>query len=196
VDAASDGPSAGGSWGNIEAVQLTGSRLFLSPSDLTGYLACPHLTALSLAVARRDIPRPYRHNPHADLIARKGEEHEARYLAALRDAGKSVIEIGLGEDREFGRAAHATADAIAEAPDVVYQAVFSRDGWRGVADFLERQPDGSHEAVDTKLARHARPGHLIQLCFYTEQVERITGAAPGGDARRVRAWRAGDLSVR
>ena len=74
----------------------------------------------------------------------------------------------------------ATAEAIAKVPDVVYQAVFSHNGWRGLADFLERQPDGSYEAVDTKLARHARAGHLIQLCFYTEQLERITGAAADG----------------
>jgi predicted RecB family nuclease len=159
-------------------VRLAENRLLLSPSDLTGYLACPHLTTLSLAVARGELTRPHRRNPHADLIARKGDEHEARYLAALRDLGKAVVEVGLGEDRDFDRASRATAEAIAQEPDVVYQAVFAHDGWRGLADFLERVPDGSYEAVDTKLARHARPGHLIQLCFYTEQLERISGRRP------------------
>ncbi len=61
---------------------------------------------------------------------------------------------------------------------VVYQATFVDDGWRGLADFVERQPDGGYEAVDTKLARHARPAHVLQLCFYTEQIARIQGRMP------------------
>ncbi len=54
----------------------------------------------------------------------------------------------------------------------------STDGWRGIADFLERQDDGTYEAVDTKLARHAKPAHVLQLCFYSEQLARIQGAPP------------------
>jgi predicted RecB family nuclease len=163
---------------NNRHVQLKDGLFLLSPSDLVGYLACPHLTTLSLAVVRGELERPHRHNPHADLIARKGDEHEGRYLAALRDAGRDVVEVGVGDVRDFDRAALATVEAIAQSPDIVYQAVFSHDGWRGLADFLERQSDGSYEAVDTKLARHARPGHLLQLCFYTEQLERLSGRRP------------------
>ena len=51
-------------------------------------------------------------------------------------------------------------------------------GWTGRADFLELQPDGGYEVVDTKLARHAKPAYILQLCFYTEQVARIQGYAP------------------
>ncbi len=61
---------------------------------------------------------------------------------------------------------------------VIYQATFVDGAWRGLADFLERQPDGGYEAVDTKLARHARPAHVLQLCFYTEQIARIQGRMP------------------
>jgi predicted RecB family nuclease len=35
-----------------------------------------------------------------------------------------------------------------------------------------------YEVVDTKLARDARPAHVLQLCFYTEQVARIQGRMP------------------
>ncbi len=52
------------------------------------------------------------------------------------------------------------------------------DNWRGLADFLERQPDGGYEVVDTKLARSAKPAHVLQLCFYTEQLARIQGRWP------------------
>jgi hypothetical protein len=78
-------------------VRLAENRLLLSPSDLTGYLACPHLTTLSLAVARGELTRPHRRNPHADLIARKGDEHEARYLASLHAARKTIATIELGD---------------------------------------------------------------------------------------------------
>src|SRR5919199_3447370 len=47
-----------------------------------------------------------------------------------------------------------------------------------MADFVVRLADGSYEVVDTKLARHARPAHVLQLCFYSEQVARIQGRFP------------------
>ena len=59
----------------------------LSPSDLTAYLACPHLTTLSLEVALGERKRPYTREALAELIAQKGDLHEARYLEFLRDAG-------------------------------------------------------------------------------------------------------------
>src|ERR671930_1310146 len=62
--------------------------------------------------------------------------------------------------------------------DVVYQATFLDGEWRGMADFVVRLQDGSYEVIDTKLARHARPAHVLQLCFYTEQVARIQGRFP------------------
>src|SRR5690349_6368550 len=57
--------------------------LSLSPSDLSNHLACPHLTTLSVAAARGEIAKPKLESPHRDLIFRKGNEHEAAYLARL-----------------------------------------------------------------------------------------------------------------
>jgi hypothetical protein len=37
-------------------------RLMFSPSDLVGFVACPHLTTLELAVAREELKRPHRHD--------------------------------------------------------------------------------------------------------------------------------------
>ncbi len=59
---------------------------------------------------------------------------------------------------------------------------FVHDGIRGVADFLERVTDGhggtSYEPVDAKLARGAaKPGHVLQLCFYAEAVAARSGRA-------------------
>ena len=139
----------------------------LSPSLLNNFLECEHLLGLELA----QTPRPAAENPQADLIRRKGEEHEAAYLASLRLQGKSVVEPRDAED---------AARLIREASfDVIYQPEFEDPaGWRGRADFLELQPDGTYEVVDTKLARHAKPYYILQLCFYSEQVARIQGRPP------------------
>ncbi|HSK15300.1 MAG TPA: TM0106 family RecB-like putative nuclease, partial [Gaiellaceae bacterium] len=148
-------------------------------SDLTNYLACAHLTQLERRVALGELPKPdAADSPEAALVFRKGEEHERAYLERLRAAGKTVVEIQVGESLDWERAADETRAALAAGVDVVFQGVFADTGWRGIADFLERQPDGSYEAVDTKLARRAKPSHVLQLCFYSEQLARITGRPP------------------
>ena len=54
-----------------------------SASDLNDFLECEHLTQLELAVVRGDLQRPNTVNPSADLVRRKGIEHEAAYLQSL-----------------------------------------------------------------------------------------------------------------
>ena len=66
---------------------LDDGTLALSPSDLSAHLACPHLTTLSLAVARGELEQPHVDSPHRDLIFRKGNEHEDAYLAGSRRSG-------------------------------------------------------------------------------------------------------------
>jgi uncharacterized protein len=129
-----------------------------SPSALTAFLACQHLAALELAVMRGELARPDREDAQTELIRRKGDEHECAYLDELRARGLDIAEIELGDDFDRERGAAETAQALDNAVDVVYQGVFVHDGWRGIADFLERQPHGSSEAADTKLARtRSRP---------------------------------------
>lgn len=157
-------------------MQRLDNKLWFSPSDLNAFLACEHLTRLDLAVVSGTLTKPVFENPGAELIKRKGDEHEASYLAKLRENGLRVEEVVF--DFDWAMAAEATSDAMRAGADVVYQACFADDGWRGFADFLVRQPDGTYEAVDTKLAQHAKPYHVLQLCFYTEQIERLSGVAP------------------
>jgi uncharacterized protein len=153
-------------------------RLAFSPTDLVAFVACPHLTALELRVARAELERPFRPNPYADLIRRKGDEHEAQYLEQLERERRRIVRLDFA-DRDWRRAARETEDAIRAADaEVIYQPCLADGTWRGFADFLERQPDGSYEVVDTKLARHAKPAHVLQLCFYTEQLARIQGRRP------------------
>ncbi len=152
--------------------------LQLSPSDLSAHLACPHLTTLSLAAARGEIVKPKLDSPHRDLIFRKGNEHESAYLVRLEREGRAIVRIPTYDDDGFdaAEAQRLTEAAIqAATADVIYQPYLTDGTWRGFADFLELQPDGGYEPVDTKLARTAKPAHVLQLMFYAEQVARISG---------------------
>ena len=156
-------------------MKLENDQLTFSPTDLAAFVACPHLTTVEVAVTRSELERPHRHDPRAALIRRKGDEHEASYLTSL---GEQVI--WMRDAREIGweAAASQTAQAVRDGVPVIYQAAFVDGDWRGVADFLKRTSEGSYEVVDTKLARRAKPAHVLQLCFYTEQLARIQGRWP------------------
>ena len=132
--------------------------------------------------------------PSTICASARGTEHEAAFLHALLAQGREVVTIELGEDRDFEEAAARTAAAMRAGAEYVYQAVLVLDGWRGIADFLERveRPSAlgpwSYEVLDTKLARHARPSHALQLCFYSEAVAADPGpgspiAAPSCSGR-------------
>ena len=66
--------------------------------------------------------------------------------------------------------------------EIIFQMPFIYDGVRGIADFLEKTKKNGkvvYEPVDSKLARAgAKQGHLLQLLFYTEAVEDLTGERP------------------
>jgi predicted RecB family nuclease len=150
--------------------------ILLSPSDLTAYLACEHLTTLDLQVANGDFVT-VEPTEQAQLLFEKGLAHEAAYLERLRDEGLDVREITT--DDGYEAAAQATREAIEDGVDVVYQGVLTEGRWRGVADFLVRTDDGTYEALDTKLARSAKPAYILQLCFYNELLGRLQGSEAG-----------------
>jgi len=136
---------------------------------------------MDLAVSCGELARPAFSDPYAELIRRKGSEHEAAYLAAVEAAGRTALRIPRQGDEGYRpeEAQRLTEEAIrAGAVDVIYQPVLTDGDWRGFADFLERQPDGTYEPVDTKLARSARPDHVLQLCFYAGQLGRVQGRVP------------------
>jgi predicted RecB family nuclease len=155
--------------------------LRLSPTDLANHIACAHLTQLELRVVRGELERPLVDDPYGRIIMAKGNEHEAAHLAQLEVSGLAVARMLTFDDEGFDdeQARRDTEDAIRTGEaDVIYQAFLSDGTWRGFADFLVRLPDGTYEPVDTKLARSAKPIHVIQLCFYAEQLGRIQGRLP------------------
>src|SRR5437667_8703513 len=173
-----------GRYNRRATMQATSNRLVLSPSDLNDYVECPHLTTLALEVARGVRRRPHVPEDHVDLLRRKGEEHEAAYLAELRTKGRQVVDV-IGADRwDFDSSARATIDAMRAGAEIIYQATFVLGDWRGRADFLERveQPTAlgawGYEALDAKLARAEKPTYVLQLCFYTEAIASIQRVTP------------------
>jgi uncharacterized protein len=165
-------------------MQLRDGTLTLSPSDLSAHLACAHATTLELQVARGELVKPPPEGEQAQLLFRKGEEHERAYLQRLRDEGRQIAEICLEPDLDWERGARETLEALRAGIDVVYQGVLVGERWRGVADFLLRveTPSAlggwSYEALDTKLARHAKPSFILQLCFYSERLAAVQGTPP------------------
>jgi predicted RecB family nuclease len=163
--------------------------VILSATDLVGFLACDHLSSLELGRIEGRWERPHRRDdPTIALIQEKGDLHEAAYLARLRAEGRSVVEIMTGDLRtpEDLRAAQAaTLQAMRAGADVVFQATFFDERWRGHADFLFKRPDRpsdlgswSYDIADTKLARSVKGGAILQMCVYADLLERLQGVPP------------------
>jgi predicted RecB family nuclease len=187
-------------------MQRLADILIFSPSDLNHFLECEYLTRLDMDVANgRALEK---HRPaEADLLAAKGESHERLHLARFREQGRRVAEIpDPGASVDWMAAADATRQAMIDGAEVVYQGVLLADGWRGRADFLVKvaSPSAlggwSYEVWDTKLARRAKPSHVLQLAYYSEQVAAIQRAEPAwmhvilGDGEEVR-FRCRDFSA-
>ncbi len=158
----------------------------LTPSKITAWLDCAHFLTLRHEVeagTRTVESSPF--GEMAQMLLDKGMEHEQAVLERYRDDGLSVFEVPDRRQYESFRGwVDRVGDVLAEGHDVVFQMPFVHEGIRGIADFLVRvdHPETgtfSYEPVDAKLARReAKPGHVLQLCFYAEAIEASTGVLP------------------
>ena len=152
-------------WG--KGVRKLGNEIIFSATDVVNFLECEHLTSLD----RINLETPLERSPDDPtmrLIQEHGTRHERQYLTSLHDGGRTIIDVskkGVGLDQQVD----ATRQALADGPDVVYQAAL-RDGvFAGFADFLERVdlPSDlgafSYEVVDTKLSKSPKAKYLVQL---------------------------------
>src|SRR5579862_1795843 len=187
----------------LRDMQSIGDRFVYSASDLNDFLECAHLTELQRFVALGTLERP-EPDEAVRLLARKGDEHEARHLERLRALHGdrlAVIPASAGASLEAWETAQAqTLAAMERGARIIYQAAFFDGTFVGRADFLRRveRPSQrwawSYEAIDTKLALHPKPYYLVQLCNYSEHLERLQGTMPrdayvvlgSGEERRFR----------
>ncbi len=199
--------------GEDHSVQLIDGQAVFSATDLVGYLACEHLTALERAALARSgqaadarRPRARRHPASAAFVTRRDTWRTWPHRVGASPRSIRNDEEDRGE--QIRRQAAETLAAMASGADVIFQATFFDGRWLGYADFLERveSPERPstwgpyhYEVADTKLAKHVKAGAVLQICSYVEQLTRLQGVEPeemrvvlGGSAREVATLRVGD----
>lgn len=168
-------------------MQRIDGRMIYSATDLNDFLECAHLCELERLVARNQRTRPEA-DPSIELLARKGAEHEARYLESLRAQYGTSVVVGPARTAPsilaWEEAQAATLAAMSSGAQIIYQAAFFDGSFIGRADFLRRveRPSlkwaWSYEVIDTKLGLSPKPHYLVQLCNYSEHLERLQGTPP------------------
>ncbi|HVB18691.1 MAG TPA: TM0106 family RecB-like putative nuclease [Acidimicrobiales bacterium] len=168
------------------------SERLLTPSKITSWLGCAHSLTLSNAVSAGALRlRPNTLSDLAEVLIEKGGEHERACLEDYEAMGRHVYQVpGRNVDESFEAWVARVGDPLSLDVDVIYQMPFIHDGIRGIADFLVRVRDPEEgfahfEPVDAKLTRtKAKPGHVLQLCFYAEAMTALLGRAP----KRMHLW--------
>ena len=157
-------------------MRVADNSLVFSATDLSNFLACPHLSHLDRRTAFGGPKPPKFEDPSVEVLRQRGLEHEQAYLKQL-DA--EVVDIPQGE-----AAASKTIDAMQAGAPIIYQAELHHGNWMGRPDFLrkvDRQSTfgpWSYEIIDAKLARAAKGGALLQLLVYADLLEHVQGVAP------------------
>jgi uncharacterized protein len=147
------------------------------------FAGCAHATTLDLARMMGDGPAPAEDSEDAKMLQRHGDAHEARHLARLVAAGRSVVEIDRA-GLTLAEGVAATRAALASGAEVVFQGALAGGTWGGWTDFLERVDRPSalgpfgYEVADTKLKRKPHPKHVLQLALYSDLLAEAQGAAP------------------
>ncbi len=161
--------------------KIHGNKLY-SASDLVNFLECEHLTTLDLVNLDTPLPKAA-DDEQAELIQKKGLEHEARFLQDLQESGVAVFDA-KASGQSIAAAAEATKRAMAEGAPVIFQGCLHSPEFVGYVDFLRRvdHPSGlgnfSYEVVDTKLARSPKAKFIIQLCLYSDLLSVDQGFLP------------------
>ncbi|MEI7668806.1 MAG: TM0106 family RecB-like putative nuclease, partial [Pseudomonadota bacterium] len=155
-------------------------QFIFSPTDLSGFINCKHLTQLNRLAAEGVITRPVRNNRVTEMLQIKGIEFENNFLQRLEAEGKSIVRIEQEDNGAFNK----TIAAMKSGVDVVYQARLKQGNWQGWADFLIKveKPSAlgnwSYEVMDTKLASETKSGTILQIALYSQIIEEMQGLMP------------------
>lgn len=168
------------------------SQRLLTPSKITAWLECAHFLSLRNAVDAGTLELPPTHmGSLAELLVEKGTTHERNCLQDLENQGRSVFQVpGRNPDESFEQWVGRIGNPMELGADIIYQMPFTHMGIRGIADFLIKVDEPAegfarYEPIDAKLARsEGKPGHVLQLCFYADAIEELTGLAP----ERMHLW--------
>ena len=157
----------------------------LTPSKVSAWLECSHYLTLQSRVDDSSLTVPKSPlGAFAELVMAKGREHEDACFAEYDAQGKSILTVESRGGRSFEQWVADVGNPFTGEYDVVYQMPFIHDGMRGIADFVVKvcDPDTGdvrYEPVDAKLVRtEAKPGHVLQLCFYADAIKALTAIDP------------------
>ena len=181
--------------------------LVFSASDLVAASECEYRT---LRILDEKLGRTAKAEFPADEMQKRagelGDRHEQTVLASLvakygawdASRGAGVYSLDRGQNlRGELQAKHAETElALRSGADVVFQATFFDGEFLGYADFLVNEAAGTgnpgrYEVWDTKLARHAKVGALLQLAAYGDQLLGM-GLEPSPVVTLVLGTRVGD----
>ena len=164
------------------------SGRLLTPSKITAWLDCAHYLTLRRAVDAGAIAEPATgFGAFARLLMDKGLAPRARLPRAARGRGprrpRGARRGTTGSRSPSGPAASAT-----RSPPATTSCTRCRSSTTGSAasptsssasTSRHRSASFRYEPVDAKLARaEAKPGHVLQLCFYAEALDRASRAQP------------------
>ncbi|WP_104168691.1 TM0106 family RecB-like putative nuclease [Arthrobacter sp. SX1312] len=165
------------------APDATPPDLVFSATDLVTASECGYRLLRILDEKLGRAPRA--HFPVDGMLQRAaalGDVHEHRVLDELvaehglwspgNVSGVYDVEPAASLDRATLEAKHEESlRALRSGAAVVFQAAFFDGMFHGRSDFLVRQDDGAYAVWDTKLARHAKVGALLQLAAYGDQLQ-------------------------
>ncbi|MHA7264384.1 TM0106 family RecB-like putative nuclease [Arthrobacter sp. TMN-37] len=168
-----------------------GADLVFSASDLVTAAECEYrvLRILDEKLGRTP-PAGFAADGMLQRAAALGDVHERRVLEKFtaelgtwspgNPGGVYEVVPAASMDRATLSAKHEESlEALRSGAGVVFQASFFDGQFHGRSDFLVRTGDGSYAVWDTKLARHAKVGALLQLAAYGDQLLRAgIGPAP------------------
>jgi uncharacterized protein len=100
------------------------------------------------------------------------QQYHAQFPSGVVDVMEGTEPWQFSREELRGRASQ-TLDALQAQVPVVYQGVCLTDSFVGFADFMVLDKDGTYRIQDTKLARAAKGGALIQLAAYADQFQRL-----------------------
>lgn len=163
-------------------MQLIDDELAIAATDLSHFFSCRHMTALDLEVAlgRRKKP-PVIPDPFLELLQKRGKDHEDLDKRYRNDRGETVLDLtGLSRSEAERRC----LKAMKAGQPAIAQGALRGEGFLGLPDILMKvaKPSAlgewSYEACDTKLALETRASTILQLCLYSELLERVQGVPP------------------
>lgn len=173
----------------------------ISPQDIVSEFECSHRVALNAALVTDQLVFQEKEDPALELLKRQGIEHEQQRLEGLNDdlRVKRLGAIAHTRDSyEAGRVA--TAQAMDDEYDVIYQATLFTGDFVGIADFLvldcdehgvirrDSQGLAVYNPVDTKSARSAKRAAVLQVGAYADALERLGRPRPS----TIHLWLAGE----